>query len=151
MSVWAHRQAVLTALGYPTYRDYLLSERWSVIRGTVLARDGHKCPCGRVATQVHHRRYAEADLLGETLDHMVAICRPCHKFGSKAGKRTTTPAEADMRIEALRATKGRAAKKKLAKRLRAAWLAANKPKSKPARKRPDGTWDVSATAGRFRT
>jgi len=131
VTVWAARQAVLTALGYPTYRDYLLSDRWAIIRGTVLARDGNRCVCGRVATQVHHRRYAEEDLTGETLAYLVAICRGCHRFGSKDGKRTTTPEEADRRIALFAVTKGKSARKKLYKRLRKERYVAKQKGRKP--------------------
>lgn len=99
--VWRDRMAVLNHLGYPDYKAYLASERWDKIRGEVLAKDGHKCRCGKKATQVHHRRYDEATLLGETLDWMAAICSGCHLFGSidERGK-YTSPEEADRRIAA---------------------------------------------------
>lgn len=165
MNVWAERQVVLAALGYPSYDAYRHSPRWRLIRGMVLARDNHKCGCGRKATQVHHRRYAEADLLGETLDYMVAICRACHIKGSidvRGGvRKVLTPAETDARIAALakfHATKPYGPRyKKAKKKLRNAFRAAEKKhKIKPqhrsvAHQWPDGTWDVSATAGRFRT
>lgn len=106
-SIWTQRSIVLASLGYPDYETYLESDRWALIRGQVLARDRYLCGCGKKATQVHHRKYDEATLLGETLDYMVAICAPCHRFGSvDHDGRLTTPEEADRRIDALQSSRG---------------------------------------------
>ncbi len=186
MNVWFERRMVLMELGFDTYEAYLYSDLWKRIRRAVLDRDRHRCKCGSKATQVHHRRYAKVDLAGSTLKFLVAICRPCHEFGSKDGERVTTPDEANIRIEhrvsAIRAKnsgpsqnpgagnpagtssdrrKRRRKKermKRLAKKveLQALLREMRAPKKKPRptarpHKLEDGTWDVSATAGRFRT
>lgn len=148
MNVWFERRMVLMELGFDTYEAYLCSDLWKRIRRAVLDRDRHRCKCGAKATQVHHRRYAKVDLSGQTLLYLVAICEPCHRFGSKDGERTTTPDEAEARIAARLAAKGKRPRKKKLRAAKAA--AANKAKRKyaDAHQRPDGMWDVS---GRFRT
>lgn len=148
MNVWLERRVALVELGFATYEAYLASDLWRRVRRAVLNRDRHRCRCGVKATQVHHRRYAKADLSGQTLRYLVAICEPCHRFGSKDGERVTTPDEAEARIAARLAAKGKRPRKK---KLRAAKAVAhNKAKRKysDAYQRPDGMWDVS---GRFRT
>lgn len=185
MNVWLERRFALLELGFDTYEAYLASDLWRRIRRAVLNRDRKRCRCGAKATQVHHRRYAKSDLSGQTLLYLVAICEPCHRFGSKDGERTTTPDEANVRIEhrvaAIRARnrgasappvastasprrqarrkreRERRKQKELARKVELqALLGGMRQKKKPRptarpHKLEDGTWDVSATAGRFRT
>lgn len=153
---WRQRKKVLAALGYPTYGDYLASPRWQRIRGEVLARDGRRCICGHEARQVHHRRYSEADLLGETLDFMVSICRPCHKKVSLDEHGTIVgPDESEARLAAIRKGPRRRRKRKPQRKalLEASRRAAATKKMKAAaRLMPDGkTYDVSGQQSRFHT
>lgn len=146
MSVWGDRQAALCRLGFPDYATYLESPLWRSVRASVLARDRRRCLCGKRANQVHHRRYDEQTLRGETLEHLVSVCRPCHRFGSVDAGRITEPAETDARIAARIAIKNR---KKLRHRLemerrKAEGRRRRAEKAKTtAVQRQDGSWDVS--------
>lgn len=62
------------------YRAYLKSPLWAKIRRRVLRRDQHRCQsCGGRARQVHHGRYDDATLSGETLEHLFSLCGRCHE------------------------------------------------------------------------
>lgn len=74
------RDAILAAIGYPSYAEYLQSELWSRIRRRVLSRDGWKCRvCQEQANEIHHWDYSEKTLLGENIGGLVALCRLCHR------------------------------------------------------------------------
>jgi hypothetical protein len=72
------RNFVLKAYGYENYATYLRSELWASIRAKVLKNARCVCGCGQRANQVHHKVYSEANILGVTLDGLVAINRGCH-------------------------------------------------------------------------
>lgn len=76
---WAEAQATLARLGYPSFVDYLISERGQLVRGMVLARDGRRCVgCRRPrASRIRFIRFTEEDYNGETLDHIESICPEC--------------------------------------------------------------------------
>lgn len=61
-----------------TYREYLLSPEWAIIRTQRLTLDNYECVlCSSVAAHVHHRRYP--DTLGtETINDLVSLCAECH-------------------------------------------------------------------------
>ena len=73
------------------YAAYLASAEWKAIRTRVLARDNNRCPCGMPATEVHHRDYSPAVMLGKDDSKLIALCHGCHQFisyrepGSKRG------------------------------------------------------------------
>lgn len=72
------RNFVLQQYGYASYNDYLKSELWQSIRSQVLENAICVCGCGKVANQVHHRAYSEANLLGKTFRGLTPINRDCH-------------------------------------------------------------------------
>ena len=75
------RNAILASLGYPTYAEYLASDRWAGIRRSVLKRDGWLCRlCGGAAAEVHHASYSRAALLGRETTHLHSVCRECHEW-----------------------------------------------------------------------
>lgn len=75
------RNAILASLGYPTYTEYLASDRWAGIRRSVLKRDKRLCRlCGGAATEVHHASYSRAALLGRDTTHLYSVCRECHEW-----------------------------------------------------------------------
>lgn len=76
---WAEAQATLARLGYPSFTDYLISERGQLVRGMVLARDGRRCArCRRLgAKHIRFTRFSEADYSGETLDYIESACASC--------------------------------------------------------------------------
>ena len=52
---------------------------WAATRARVLARDGGRCSCGAVATEVHHEvPGVEAD------EYLTSKCEPCHRRLSAA-------------------------------------------------------------------
>lgn len=60
--------------------EYLKSDAWDRKRYLVLKRDNSKCVyCGGIATQVHHKRYAQKNIGTEPIDWLVSICKPCHE------------------------------------------------------------------------
>lgn len=73
------RNKNLKELGYPHYGDYLKSPTWAKIRLRVLRDNQNTCfLCGGRAWVVHHCDYSKAALKGDRLEHMVALCGPCH-------------------------------------------------------------------------
>lgn len=59
------------------YDDYLTSDKWYVIRNTVMERDNYKCQiCKNKATDIHHLTYKNFGK--EYLFELVALCRACH-------------------------------------------------------------------------
>lgn len=76
-----NRREILLELGFRTYRAYLKSKLWLRVRITVWKAKGRNCClCGKRASQVHHRRYDRATLLGLDITHLEPICRKCHRF-----------------------------------------------------------------------
>ena len=72
------------------YPRYLSSVAWKSKRREVLVRDGYRCQCGAVATEVHHKNY---DTVGnEALEDLISLCRGCHEkrhgIASSAGHRS---------------------------------------------------------------
>lgn len=77
---YSGRNEILLGMGFKDYAAYLASPRWFKIRARVFEERGRSCSvCGEAADQVHHTRYAKADLVGSTLNEMWPICRPCHE------------------------------------------------------------------------
>lgn len=77
----------------PGYIAYLQSERWALIRKSVLARQNYKCGhCNtQTALQVHHLTYAR---LGREWEHdVIALCEPCHVKADQARKIQTSNAQ----------------------------------------------------------
>lgn len=74
------RNEILKNMGYETYSDYLDSKRWKRIRAEVLDRNPNCVRCGDTATQVHHSQYTNANLVGNSIEHLHPVCRPCHEF-----------------------------------------------------------------------
>jgi hypothetical protein len=78
---WQYRDRArnLKALGYASYRDYLHSDTWRLIRAKVLARTPICEVCSKnFATQVHHSVYNQAVLKGDDLLPLFAVCGGCH-------------------------------------------------------------------------
>lgn len=82
MEAYDRRDAKLRLMGYATYGDYLKSSLWSSIRRRILTKHEFCQVCQRSrAVQVHHTKYTEANLTGQSKDGLVAICRSCHEHG----------------------------------------------------------------------
>ena len=77
---YAKRNRILKEMGYESYPAYLASPLWARIRVDVLNLCRSRCEmCGERANQVHHNRYSEANLKGESIDGMIGTCGKCHK------------------------------------------------------------------------
>ena len=68
-------------LAYDTRNDYdkyLNSKAWAEIRNKLFEQMGRECICGRIATQVHHKTYAN---IGKEnfLTDLVGLCGKCHE------------------------------------------------------------------------
>lgn len=62
------------------YKEYLDSPIWKEIRSRVMKRDMSVCQCCHTKAEVvHHRDYKASTLSGETINSLIALCRPCHK------------------------------------------------------------------------
>ncbi len=77
-NAYKQRDEVLFRLGFASYRDYLKSELWKLIREAKLAVDP-KCEiCNSVAGQVHHIAYNRQVLQGKNRRKLVSVCEECH-------------------------------------------------------------------------
>lgn len=78
--VYQQRDSLIRDIGHKSYATYLESITWGRIRERVMDRDKHKCRiCSGKATAVHHLQYDRKTLLGQTLIHLIGICRHCHE------------------------------------------------------------------------
>ena len=62
---------------HESYERFLRSPEWFAARAVVLKRDGYRCYCGRIATQVHHTAYIRGQWTNPAF--LRSICRPCHE------------------------------------------------------------------------
>ena len=62
---------------YDTYKAYLKSNKWKVLKSKRLAMDGECVLCGGDPDAIHHRRYPD-ELGTETVDDLVTLCTSCH-------------------------------------------------------------------------
>lgn len=77
--LWAYgvRNRLLLEMGFTTYKDYLASPLWAIIREKAMR--GRKCyACRGEAQVVHHVRYSREVLLGTDMNGLRAICHSCH-------------------------------------------------------------------------
>jgi hypothetical protein len=91
------RNKILHRLGYRNYGEYLDSQVWRDIRYRVLTSQGRCFICRGFANEVHHRRYTEANLSGETLKGLSPICGDCHRKIQNEGSIVLGPADATKR------------------------------------------------------
>jgi len=86
------RAKALGRMGFASYRDYLKSPLWKLIRAAKLDLDPTCEICGRSkATTVHHLRYNEQTLRGKNSHALISTCRDCHRkieFKTGGEKRT---------------------------------------------------------------
>ncbi len=79
-STYVQRNILIRKLGFSDYAEYLQSDLWKKIRARCFGRFRMKCNlCGGQATEVHHIKYTHANLSGESIQHLVAVCRSCHE------------------------------------------------------------------------
>lgn len=70
----------LRQIGFGSYREYLESDLWRLVRARVYSVKGYKCYlCGAPAQAVHHNRYHRNDLLGRRLKFLSPVCNACHE------------------------------------------------------------------------
>ena len=70
----------LRSLGFNSYPQYLRSDLWLSIKRRVMERDGYECGlCLARGRVVHHLKYNEETVKGETLDWLLTLCTKCHK------------------------------------------------------------------------
>jgi hypothetical protein len=79
VQAYSERNEVLRNMGFKSYTEYLDSNRWKSIRSKVLGGNPNCCKCDAIATQVHHSRYTNANLVGISLEYLHAVCRDCHE------------------------------------------------------------------------
>lgn len=79
---YEERQIALTELKFNSYREYLDSKLWKVIRKHILDRDVNFCrarKCNNRSKEVHHFNYGIVTLLGQSPQTLVTFCRSCHE------------------------------------------------------------------------
>lgn len=70
----------LSLLGFSSYRLYLRSPLWRLVRERVFQVKGRACfLCADGATVVHHRKYTGLTLIGEDINSLCPICEGCHR------------------------------------------------------------------------
>jgi hypothetical protein len=95
------RTFVLQKYGYKSYAVYLQSELWMSIRSRILKNAFCACGCGKIANQVHHKAYTEANLLGKTNRGLVAVNHDCHYGIEFTEKRKCSLGEANQKLKEL--------------------------------------------------
>lgn len=94
------RNAVLKALGFRTYDQYLGSALWKRVRKKVFREKGEDCClCGAWATELHHTRYHEDDLSGKKTEEVHPVCSYCHRQVEFDGYNKRTLAKATAEFE----------------------------------------------------
>ena len=76
---YLQRNNALPSLGYSTYREYLASEDWKVIRKAKMEESPNCECCGKLASCVHHYCYNHSVLLGLYSQLLLSVCNKCHE------------------------------------------------------------------------
>lgn len=102
-SAYTTRDAIIHELGFDNYAEYLKSDLWYDIRRTAIASQGQCRICAHQGSlgnqlQPHHRKYTRANLRGENLEHIVVLCRKCHKRIEVENDIKLAPDEVERRI-----------------------------------------------------
>ncbi len=74
------------ALGFKTYKDYLMSDIWKSKREWFLDTYGRKCiRCGETTSlNVHHLTYKNVG--NERSEDLICLCKNCHNKEHKIGE-----------------------------------------------------------------
>lgn len=73
------RNDLLSELGYASYKEYLQSDDWKMIRARILAANNLCVMCESKATQVHHVKYYASVMLGISDTRLASLCGKCHE------------------------------------------------------------------------
>ena len=79
MKSYDDRFSVLSKLGYRSYREYLNSLEWKIVRDRVLLKWPLCLMCLGRSQVVHHVRYWDTVLLGLDDRRLAALCHKCHE------------------------------------------------------------------------
>ena len=102
MLSYERRNTLLKELGYDSYQMYRESDHWRAIRRTVLGEFPRCRVCRHDASEIHHRDYERATLLGTNRIGLISLCRTCHDLIEfHAGGRKRTLEEANERLDLL--------------------------------------------------
>ena len=80
------RDTILYDIGFKNYDSYIASDLWRKdIRPKVKKKYEGVCQSCKIKMQgngvtqvVHHRKYTEANMSGESLDDLMLVCKKCH-------------------------------------------------------------------------
>lgn len=124
MNSYEQRDKILLDMGFTSYAEYLESKLWARIRRRVY-KVCQKCPCGKDATEIHHRSYKRQFLQGrgKIFQFLTPVCRECHEHIEFDGERKTSLDEANSRLDKIR-------EKAEAKKIRMPPQTRTKPKKK---------------------
>ena len=101
MNNYIKRDLLLKKLNYNSYASYLRSKLWKNIRNIVLLKYPKCKICNDDSSVVHHIRYTEHNLLGLSLDYLVALCNKCHYYIEFKNNKKTSLDEAELRLNYL--------------------------------------------------
>ena len=74
------RERILLDIGFASYRDYLKSTLWKIIREAKLDASPRCELCNQsLAAQIHHLRYSREALVGQDAWALVSACPDCHR------------------------------------------------------------------------
>lgn len=102
MPAYERRDMHLFKMGYSCYAAYLSSSLWLSIKSMVLSLHPECRVCGQQASEVHHRKYTRAVLLGTNIGPLMSVCRPCHRRAEFERDRKVSLREANRRVDSAR-------------------------------------------------
>lgn len=122
LSAYRDRNETLRLLGFPSYKNYLGSRLWKLIKERAFQIHGRICRvCKGEATQIHHASYLRDVLMGEDVRALIPLCGRCHFVGSRTERNSRTTRSYGIGIRALGETNvllGKRAHRKPRKRRR---------------------------------
>lgn len=109
MKAYHQRNCKIKELGYSTYRAYLKSDDWRIIRTRKLTKYPWCLLCPNPSSQVHHISYDYATLLGLNDFLLIQLCSKCHEELEFDGNRKRERKEANAVLfdKASKTTKGK--------------------------------------------
>jgi len=71
----------LRMLWFDSYKSYLSSKLWRLVKEHVFQTCGRQCVlCRKVAETVHHRAYTSLSLIGKDIPNLMPVCNPSHQM-----------------------------------------------------------------------
>lgn len=98
-SSYQTRDDILLRLGFVSYKEYLNSDLWKLIRARGFKVHGNKCKiCGQETNILHHKNYEWEILSGKTVNGLVPLCKTCHYHIEFSGGRKMSLDQANNKL-----------------------------------------------------